>query len=288
MESGLVDPTLPPEASLDTFRPAVDIHTHFHPPRLFRAIRDWFARETDWRIPHPMDESHYAATLAGHGVTRFVVCSYAHRAGVARDLNDWLRAFADRTAGAVPLGTVHPDDPDCVAEARRALDDLGLAGFKVHCEVQRVAPDDPRMLPVFDLARGRDRFVLMHCGTAPFGGNAYTTSAQGVDRLLTRLPGLRVVVAHMGQYETEAFFGLLERHPTLHLDTTMAFAADSPFLRPIDRSRIAAHADRILYGTDWPNIPYAYGGDRDGLLALGLPGAAYRAIFHDNAARLLG
>jgi uncharacterized protein len=272
---------------MDPFHPAIDLHTHFHPPRLFRAIRDWFARETDWRIPHPDDEASYAATFAAHGVERFVVCSYAHRPGMARELNDWLRAFVGRHPGAVALATVHPDDPDRAAEARRALDDLGMAGLKVHCDVQRVAPDDPRMWPALDLVRERRRFVLMHCGTGPFGGNAYTTSADGVARLLDALPGLEVVVAHMGQYETEAFFGLLDRHPSLHLDTTMAFAQDTPFRRTIDRSRVAAYADRILYGTDWPNVPYGYTGDRDGLLALGLPHAAYRAIFHDNAARLL-
>jgi predicted TIM-barrel fold metal-dependent hydrolase len=144
------------------------------------------------------------------------------------------------------------------------------------------------MTPVYDLVRERGRLVLMHAGTGPFGGNAFTTSAAGVERLLARQPGLTLVAAHMGQYETEAFFGLLERHPSLHLDTTMVFAAASPFrLRPVSREEVVAHADRILYGTDWPNVPYPYTGDRDGLLALGLPDAACRAIFHDNAARLL-
>lgn len=272
---------------MEPFRPAIDVHTHAHPPRLFKAIRDWFARETDWRITHPSDEAGIVGVLAAEGVSRFVVASYAHRAGMARDINDFLRAFAERHPAAVPLATVHPDDPDCVAEARRALDDLGMAGFKLHCEVQRVAPDDRRMRPVLDLARERGRFLLVHAGTAPFGGNAFTTSAAGVSRLLDALPGLAVVVAHMGLYETEAFAALLDRHPTLHLDTTMAFAQHSPFGRPPDRSFVADYADRILYGTDWPNIPYAYREERDALLALDLPEEACRAIFHDNAARLL-
>jgi predicted TIM-barrel fold metal-dependent hydrolase len=272
---------------MERFVPAIDLHTHFHPPRLFSAIRQWFARETDWRIPHGDDEAGFAARLAAEGVVRYAVCSYAHRAGMARDLNDWLAAFAARHDGAVALGTVHPDDPGHLEEARRALDDLGMAGLKVHCEVQRLSPDDPRMQPVYALLRERGKFVLMHCGTAPFGGNAYTTSVEGVSRLLAALPGLSVVVAHMGQYETEAFMALLDDHRNLYLDTTMAFAATSPFRRDVPRHLVVAHADRIVYGTDWPNIPYAYGGDRDALLALGLPDGAYRAIFHDNAARLL-
>lgn len=274
-------------AAREMFSPAIDFHTHFHPPRLFRAIREWFARESSWKIPHPSEEAPLVETLARHGVERFVFSTYAHRAGIARDLNDWVRGFADRHPAAVPLGTVHPSDPDYVDEARRALDDLGLAGFKLHCEVQHVAPEDRRMFPVYDLVEARGRFVLMHAGTGPWGGNACTTGVAGVERLLAERPGLTVVVAHMGQYEAARFLALLDRHPALYLDTTMAFAAESPWRRRIDPASIAAHADRILYGTDWPNIPYGYAGDRDGLLALGLPEAAYRRIFYENARGLL-
>ncbi len=272
---------------MELFRPAIDIHTHFHPPRLFRAIREWFARETSWRICHPVDEAPLVETLVRHGVERFVFSTYAHRAGLARGLNDWVRAFADRHPASIPLGTIHPDDPDYVEEARRALDELGFAGLKLHCEVQQVAPEDPRMLPVYDLVAARGRLVLMHAGTGPWGGNACTTGAAGVDRLLRARPGLTVVVAHMGQYDAAGFLALLDRHPTLYLDTTMAFATDSPWRRRIDPALVAAHADRILYGTDWPNIPYDYTGERDGLLALGLPETAYRRIFYENARRLL-
>ena len=28
----------------------IDIHTHLHPERLFRAIRKWFADRSDWKL----------------------------------------------------------------------------------------------------------------------------------------------------------------------------------------------------------------------------------------------
>jgi predicted TIM-barrel fold metal-dependent hydrolase len=46
--------------------------------------------------------------------------------------------------------------------------------------------------------------------------------------------------------------------------------------------------DRILFGSDFPNLPYPYEDERDALWRLDLPMPVYRKIFHDNAARLFG
>jgi predicted TIM-barrel fold metal-dependent hydrolase len=46
-------------------------------------------------------------------------------------------------------------------------------------------------------------------------------------------------------------------------------------------------SDRVVYGTDFPNIPYAYEREHAGLAALGLPDASLEAIVRGNARRLL-
>jgi predicted TIM-barrel fold metal-dependent hydrolase len=110
-----------------------------------------------------------------------------------------------------------------------------------------------------------------------------------IARVLAAHPTLNVVVAHMGAPDTNAYFALMASHPRLYLDTTMMFARDSPLGadREFDRTLIAQHADRVLYGTDFPNIPYAYEREHDGLIALGLPAASLDAIARGNARRLL-
>ncbi|MGH7318573.1 MAG: amidohydrolase family protein, partial [Candidatus Rokuibacteriota bacterium] len=65
----------------------IDAHTHLHPPRLFAAIRRWFAEHTDWNLRGPMEPAAIAAALRAADVERFVFFSYAHRPGMARDLN---------------------------------------------------------------------------------------------------------------------------------------------------------------------------------------------------------
>jgi hypothetical protein len=65
----------------------IDVHTHLHPEWLARAIRRWFAERSDWRLQYPTDPDWVAAFLALANVERFVFCSYAHKGGLARELN---------------------------------------------------------------------------------------------------------------------------------------------------------------------------------------------------------
>jgi hypothetical protein len=54
------------------------------------------------------------------------------------------------------------------------------------------------------------------------------------------------------------------------------------------RPRLADLGDRVLLGTDFPNIPYAYLQQLQSLAGLGLGRDWLRAVCHDNAVRLLG
>jgi predicted TIM-barrel fold metal-dependent hydrolase len=267
----------------------IDIHTHLHPPRLFAAIRRWFAERSDWDLgAQPTEPQAVAASLRAAGVERFVFCSYAHKPGMARELNAWLAATSrELQRYGMPLGTVHPDDDDPLGDLRAALD-AGCVGLKLHEDVQRIAADDPRLDAVYaELAR-RNAFVLVHVGPIPWAYPQREGLAR-IERVLGRHPSLDVVVAHFGAPDSAGYLEATARYRGLHLDTTMVFAGGSPMGGDtgVAPATIAAHADRILYGTDWPNVPYPYANERAGLERLQLPAAALRAILRDNAARLL-
>ena len=269
-------------------RTTIDLHTHLHPPRLFAAIRRWFADKSDWDLNgQPTEPPEVAAVLRAAGVERFVFFSYAHKPGIARELNAWLTATARALSGyGIPLGTVHLDDPDYRAIARAALDD-GCAGFNVHEDVQRLLLDDPRFDPVLSEVELRRGLVIAHVGPIPWRYDAGPGAAR-VERVLQRHPDLNLVVAHMGVPDTRDYVRLMERYANLYLDTTMVFARGTPVEQHgVERELLRANAERIVYGTDFPNIPYAYGAERAGVESLELGPAAEQAIFYDNAARLL-
>jgi uncharacterized protein len=267
----------------------VDVHTHLHPDWLARAIRRWFAERSDWKLEQPTDPDLAARFLRERGVERFVFFSYAHKAGLARELNAWLHAAAVRLPDGLALGTVQPDDPDMLDVADQALDEYGFKGFKIHINVQRFHPDDPRMLPLYERLVARNGLVLIHVGTAPWPNDF--DGFPRFARVMELFPSLTAIVAHMGLWESREFIDLLGRHPNLYLDTTMAFAPEG--LRRVRDVHIATEdlvrwQDRILFGSDFPNLPYPYEAEWDALWARDLPMAAYEKIFRDNAVRVFG
>ena len=265
----------------------IDLHTHLHPPRLFAAIRRWFRERSTWDLDaQPTEPQAVAAVLRAAGVERFVFCSYAHKAGMAADINAWLLATSRELGGyGLPLATVHPDDPAYVAELRAALDG-GCIGLKLHEDVQRVEADDARLDPVYDELAARNAFLLVHAGPIPWR-YLPETGAGRIERVLRRHPRLCVVVAHFGLPDTARYIALMERYPALYLDTTMVFAAGSPMRDPSAAALVTARPDRLLYGTDFPNIPHAYASEREALERMPLEPQALRAILRDNAAHLI-
>lgn len=269
----------------------IDVHTHLHPPTLFAAIRRWFAEHSSWDLgAQPSEPGEVAAVLRANGCERFVFCSYAHKPGMARDLNAWLAQTSralDRFG--LPLATVHLEDVAYVHDVRAALDD-GCIGLKLHEDVQRLAADDVRFAPVYEELARRGAFLLVHAGPIPWRHEPGAGIAR-IERVLEAHPALNVVVAHFGAPDTAGYFTLMKRYPQLHLDTTMVFAPDSPMHGTLDlasfRTLIEEHAERVLYGTDFPVFPHAYASESHGIAALGFGPAVLRAIMHGNAARLI-
>src|SRR5262245_52185479 len=92
----------------------VDTHCHIMPDRLALAIRRYFDDHMgSGRLAYPgvlKDDIVRAEHEAG--VARFWALPYAHKAGVARMLNEWMATEVAPIAGAVAAATFHPDDPD--------------------------------------------------------------------------------------------------------------------------------------------------------------------------------
>ena len=272
----------------------IDIHTHLHPDWLWAAIRRWFVGRPGWTFQYGTDPEWVAQFLGEQGVERFVFFSYAHKPGLARELNAWLHETARRIPTGLPLGTVHPGDPDGVEVAEEALDRYGVRGFKFHINVQRFHPDDPRILPVYERLIARGGVLLIHVGSAPWP-NEYDGFPR-FERVMTMFPEMKVVVAHMGQWEARRHLGLMPRCPNMYLDTTAAMTAQSPIYlggggagpADVTDEDLVRWQDRVVFGSDFPNTPYAYEEERRPIWERRLPEPVYRKIFYDNAKRLLG
>ncbi|MCW2893981.1 MAG: amidohydrolase 2 [Actinomycetia bacterium] len=268
----------------------IDVHTHFMPERLLAAVRAYFDAAgpligRPWPIVYRQDERARVAALRSFGVGAFTALLYPHKPGMTRSLNDWAADFAARTPDCLHTATFFAE-PSAAADVRRALDQ-GARVFKCHLQVGGFDPNDPLLDDAWGLLADACVPVVTHCGSGPVPGRY--TGPGPVARLLARHPRLRLVVAHLGMPEYAEFLDLAERHDSVLLDTTMAF---TPFIEggapfPADElPRLRDVGDRVLLGTDFPNIPYPYPDALESLERAGLGTAWLRAVCRDNAARL--
>ena len=264
----------------------IDAHVHLFPKRVFQAIWRWFDRHA-WNIKYRITADQVVDFLVGNGVDRLVGLCYSHKPGMAASLNEFMLDVARRRPEVIACGTVLPGEPGARGIVARALA-AGLRGIKIHCHVQAVAPDDERLDPVFEECAAAGRPLIIH------GGNAPTTSGYPCDprqvgsmaamrRALEKHPDTTVVLPHLGADEFDLAEALLDDFPRLWLDTTMMFG--DFFAKQPDGAILTRRADRILYGTDFPNIPFDWDHEKRNLDRL-VDGEARAKIMGGNAARL--
>ncbi|MET9492499.1 amidohydrolase family protein [Nocardia sp. NPDC006630] len=270
----------------------IDIHTHFMPEQVLRKVWDYFDSAgpligRSWPIAYRDEEQVRLKTLRGFGVRAFTSMVYPHKAEMAAWLNQWSADFAARTPDCLHTSTFYPEPgaAEYVAEALAA----GARIFKVHIQVGQFSPVDPLLTEVWGLIQDAGVPVVVHCGSGPTAGKF--TGPGPIAALLERFPRLRLIIAHMGAPEYSEFLDIAAAYDGVLLDTTMNFTdffeAADPF--PVgERGRLREFGDRILFGSDFPNIPYSYGHALQALERLELGEDWLRGVCYGNAAREFG
>ncbi|MFN7132358.1 MAG: amidohydrolase family protein, partial [Myxococcales bacterium] len=243
---------------------AFDAHVHLFPDRLFEAIWRWFDQHA-WPIRYRLTSEQVIEHLATRGVKRMVGLHYAHKPGIAEGLNAYVLGLAKRFPEVIPFATVLPGEPGAKEILKRALGE-GARGVKLHCHVQKMPPDDPGILEACEVLQAHRAPLVIHSGKEP-SSPAYGIDCRALcdtsamERVLQRFPELTVVVAHLGADEYAGYEALLGRYPNLYLDTAMVVGEYFPGSiagggDPV--AMVERNADRILYGSDFPNLPYAW------------------------------
>lgn len=233
-----------------------------------------------------MDENARLERLREFGIVAFTTLLYPHKPGMADWLNSWARDFADRTADCVPTATFYPESE--AAEYVPAAIEAGTRIFKAHIQVGNYDPNDPLLQPVWGAIEDAQIPVVTHAGSGPTPG-PFTGPAQ-IARLLKSYPRLRLIIAHMGSPEYSEFLDLADTYRSLQLDTTMTFTAFTEQIAPFPADqygRLVELQDRILLGTDFPNIPYPYAEAVNSLIDLDLGDDWLRDVLYHNGKRLL-
>jgi uncharacterized protein len=197
------------------------------------------------------------------------------------------REFPGKIIG---LATVFPGE-EHVKDILKEAFDHGLKGLKLHAHVQCFDMNAEEMKVVYALCESEQKPILMHVGREPkseiYKCDPYQIcSAEKLERVMRDFPGLRICVPHLGFNEIDAYRNLIDKYDTLWLDTTMMLADYFPSKDPVEL--YSYRIDRIMYGSDFPNIPYAWDRELKALKALGLPPEKLEWILNKSAAGFFG
>lgn len=266
----------------------IDLHVHFYPQRMLDKVWAYFDK-VFWPITYREPDEQRVDRLERLGVRSYPALSYAHKPGMAEDLNAWAMDFASTHPACLPSGTFYPE-PNVLGYVEKCLAD-GVRIFKMHVQVGEFDPRDPLLDPVWGLLAEAGTPVITHAGSGPLPG--VHTGPGPLAEVLARHPRLTAIVAHLGTPEYTDFLELAERYERVGLDTTMAFTKFVKRIAPypaelLPRLRELGLAGKVYLGSDFPNIPHSYAHQLEVLARLDFGDVWLRAVCWDNAARLLG
>jgi predicted TIM-barrel fold metal-dependent hydrolase len=263
----------------------IDAHVHIFPGNIFSAIWKWFDANA-WPVRYRMSSFQILEFLLSRGVTHVIALQYAHKPGIAGKLNAHMvkmcKEFNPRVTG---MATVFPGEDDASTILQHAFDS-GLDGLKLHAHVQCFDMNSQAMYRLYEYCQSNGKPVVMHVGREP-KSTAYNCdpyqlcSAEKLEAILKDFPDLRICVPHLGFDELTAYRELIEKYDNLWLDTTLVITDYFPI-----EPQIALRdyrPDRVMYGTDFPNIPYAWDRELKELTALDITQATLERIAYKNA-----
>jgi len=191
---------------------------------------------------------------------------------------------------------------DASTELERAVEELGLKGYKVIASSQTRPIDDKSIYPVWEMVEKMGIPVIIHFGVLGGGGgsaldlrNMNPLTLWEVAKMFPRIP---FVIPHFGAGYLRELLLLCWSCPNIYIDTSgsnrwmrwMPFEID---LKSLFRKIIeTVGTDRLIFGSDSSYFPRGFSVAylREQLKvcqSIGLEDVSIEKIFYKNAARLL-
>ncbi len=263
----------------------IDIHTHTYPPAISERACEALGRFYDFPIQGKGTYDDLEQEAKETGVCGFLLFSVATNAHQVPKVNTSIAELAalSRSHGFETVGFagMYQDYPDFEGELDRCQA-MGLAGVKIHPDIQRVDIDDPKMLRLCAILQERKLPLFLHMGD---NRPEYRFSEpKKLTHVLDRFPDLRVVAAHFGGYQAwdEAEQYLWGRENVWYDCSSALWAMDA---EEAERCIRGCGVDRVMFGTDYP--VYSLANYLDLFMKIRLTEEERRAILYDNAKAFL-
>jgi len=257
-----------------TFLPAVREFIRASNPEYFEKFRG---------DPTPED---VVAHFSSQGVGRMVMLA-EYAANVTGEVtNESVVEFCRGHDELIPVAAISLDiDVPYEEQARYAVEELGMKGFKLLPSYQHFYPNDPAFYPFYRYVQGKGLPVMYHTGSSIFRGTRIKyADPLLLDDVADEFPDLMILMEHGGRpfwYDRAAW--MISRHPNVFIGIAGIPVRYLPKLFP----SLERYSDRFIFGSDWPALPVDVKGLIDRLMALPYSDETKANILYRNAERVL-
>ena len=162
---------------------------------------------------------------------------------------EFVRAYPDKLIGYL---SVHPDDPGCLDEIERGVQDLGLRGIKLGPNYQNFDPLGEEAFRVYARAQERGLPITFHTGTSPIQlADLDYAHPRHFDRVAIAFPELKMVLAHMAHPWQETTIAVIRKHPNVYADISALFYRPWSFYNCMRLAQEWGVLHKLLFGTDY-------------------------------------
>lgn len=263
----------------------IDFHTHIYPAAVAAKILPVAKRKLKVAVPGSGAPEDLIGMMRAGGVADSVLLPLAKGTEDVSSLNDWVISVANANPELTAFGAVHPFMPDLEAELDR-LAEAGILGVKMMPLLQQVYPDEPRTHRLYEALIERDMMLVAHAGRDPMDRPEVYGTPERFATAVQSFPDLKVILAHLGGLRMwdEVKKHLLPVLENVYFDTAyVSFYMTANEMRELI---LDLGPEKVLFGSDYPwEDP---GRAAQIIRGLGLDESEQQAIFHRNAASLLG
>jgi uncharacterized protein len=207
---------------------------------------------TAWRNTPAADADHHWAQTAA--VDKSIVLGFKSRYMRAEIPNvyvaDYVKRFPSKLIG---FAGIDPTEHAAVEEVTLAKTELQLRGITISPANQDFHPSDSRAMEVYAEAEKLGMPVLCH-----FGGQFTQTSKLEYarpylfDEVARTFPGLKLVIAQLGQPWVDETIALLGKHQNVYADVSGLLGRPWQAYNALVSAYQYGVIDKLLFGSDFP------------------------------------
>lgn len=241
-------------------------------------------RGNDTHFERSLTHEGFLAEVHDAGLTHAVVVG-RHTPGQHLP-NDTIHQIVHGYSELIGVGAVDPalqGKDAAIAEAERAIRDLGLAGIDIEPGFGNPArhPDDPVYWPIYELAAKHGVPVFLMSG--PTTPDLRFNDPAPVAKVAQAFPDLPIVIYHGYWPNVHQAVGLAFRYANVHL------VPDMYLFQPGSEAYVQAAnsflSEQLLFGSSYTFRPIKQ--SIEDFLQLGFKESVVDKVLYDNAARVL-